>query len=172
MIRENTKKIATLGVIASFGAILSYIEAIISFGIFIPGVKLGLANIAVVIALYIYGYKDALIINIVRIVVVGLIFGNLFSISFSIAGALISYIVMALLKKVDIFSTIGVSVAGGVAHNVGQLLIATLIIESYSVINYLPVLMLAGIICGLIIGIVSHMVIKYLSVILGKREVL
>lgn len=172
MIRENTKKIATLGVIAAFGAILSYIEAIISFGIFIPGVKLGLANIAVVIALYIYGYKDALIINIVRIVVVGLIFGNLFSISFSIAGALISYIVMALLKKVDIFSTIGVSVAGGVAHNVGQLLIATLIIESYSVINYLPVLMLAGIICGLIIGIVSHMVIKYLSVILGKREVL
>lgn len=172
MIRENTKKIATLGVIAAFGAILSYIEAIISFGIFIPGVKLGLANIAVVIALYIYGYKDALIINIVRIVVVGLIFGNLFSISFSIAGALISYIVMSLLKKVDIFSTIGVSVAGGVAHNVGQLLIATLIIESYSVINYLPVLMLAGIICGLIIGIVSHMVIKYLSVILGKREVL
>lgn len=172
MIRENTKKIATLGVIAAFGAILSYIEAIISFGIFIPGVKLGLANIAVVIALYIYGYKDALIINIVRIVVVGLIFGNLFSISFSIAGALISYIVMALLKKVDIFSTIGVSVAGGVAHNVGQLLIATLIIESYSVINYLPVLMLAGIICGLIIGIISHMVIKYLSVILGKREVL
>ena len=172
MIKENTKKIATLGVIAAFGAILSYIEAIISFGIFIPGVKLGLANLAVVIALYIYGYKDAIIINIVRIIVVGLIFGNLFSISFSIAGALISYIVMALLKRLDIFSPIGVSVAGGVAHNVGQLFIAALVIESYSVINYLPILIFAGIVCGLIIGIVSHMMIKYLSVILRKREVL
>ena len=172
MIKENTKKIATLGVIAAFGAILSYIEAIISFGIFIPGVKLGLANLAVVIALYIYGYKDAIIINIVRIIVVGLIFGNLFSISFSIAGALISYIVMALLKRLDIFSPIGVSVAGGVAHNVGQLFIAALVIESYSVINYLPILIFAGIVCGLVIGIVSHMMIKYLSVILRKREVL
>lgn len=171
MIRENTKKIATLGVIAAFGAILSYIEAIISFGIFIPGVKLGLANMAVVIAIYIYGYKDAIIINIVRIIVVGLIFGNLFSICFSIAGALISYIVMALLKKTDIFTPIGVSVAGGVAHNAGQLFVAALVIESYSVINYLPVLMIAGLVCGLIIGIVSHIVIKYLSVILGKREV-
>ena len=170
MIKENTKRIAILGVISAFAAILSYIEAIISFGIFIPGVKLGLANIAVVIALYIYGYKDALLINIVRILIVGLIFGNMFSISFSIAGALISYIVMSLLKKVDIFSPIGVSVAGGVAHNVGQLFIAALVIESYSVINYLPILMLAGIICGLIIGFVSMMVIKYLNVILRKRE--
>ena len=172
MIRDNTKKIATLGVIAAFGAILSYIEAIISFGIFIPGVKLGLANIAVIIALYIYGYKDAIIINLVRIIVVGLIFGNLFSISFSIAGALISYVIMALLKRIDIFSPIGVSVAGGVAHNVGQLLIAALVIESYSVINYMPILIFAGIICGLIIGIVSNVVIRYLSVILRKREVI
>ena len=170
MSREKTRKIAILGVIAAFGAILSYIEAIIDFGIFIPGVKLGLANIAVVIILYIYGYKDALIINIIRIIIVGLLFGNLFSISFSIGGALISYIIMALLKRTDIFSPIGVSVAGGVAHNVGQLMIASFVIESYSIINYLPILMVAGIICGLVIGIIGSMVIRYISIILRKRE--
>lgn len=171
MIREKTKKIALLGVVSAFAAILSYIEAIISFGIFIPGAKLGLANIAVVIAMYIYSYKDALCINIVRIVIVGLLFANMFSILFSIAGALISYIVMAVLKRIDIFTPVGVSVAGGVAHNVGQLLVASIIIESYSVINYLPILMIAGIICGIIIGIVSSIVIRYMNIILGKREI-
>ena len=100
MIRETTKKVAILGVISAFAAILSYIEAIISFGFFIPGVKLGLANLAVIIVMYIYGYKDAFFLNIVRIVVVGLLFANMFSIMFSIAGAVISYITMVLLKKI------------------------------------------------------------------------
>ena len=172
MIRETTKRVAILGVISAFAAILSYIEAILSFGFFIPGVKLGLANIAVVIVLYIYGYKDAFFVNIIRIFVVGLLFTNMFSIMFSIAGATISYIVMILLKKLNIFSPIGVSVAGGVAHNVGQLVIAMFIIESYSVINYVPILMIAGIICGLIVGIISLMVIKYLKVILRKRDII
>ena len=172
MIRETTKKVAILGVISAFAAILSYIEAIISFGFFIPGVKLGLANLAVVIVMYIYGYKDAFFVNIVRIVVVGLLFANMFSIMFSIAGAVISYIAMALLKKINLFSPIGVSVAGGVAHNIGQLIIAMFIIESYSVINYLPVLMIAGIICGLIVGIVAWMVIKYVNVIFRKRDII
>ena len=172
MIRETTKRVAILGVISAFAAILSYIEAILSFGFFIPGVKLGLANIAVVIVLYIYGYKDAFFVNIIRIFVVGLLFTNMFSIMFSIAGATISYIVMILLKKINIFSPIGVSVAGGVAHNVGQLVIAMFFIESYSVINYVPILMIAGIICGLIVGIISLMVIKYLKVILRKRDII
>lgn len=172
MIRETTKRVAILGVISAFAAILSYIEAILSFGFFIPGVKLGLANIAVVIVMYIYGNKDAFFVNIIRIIVVGLLFTNMFSIMFSISGAAISYIVMILLKKLNVFSPIGVSVAGGVAHNVGQLIIAMFIIDSYSVINYLPILMIAGIICGLIVGIVSLMVIKYLKVILRKRDIL
>ena len=172
MIRETTKRVAILGVISAFAAILSYIEAILSFGFFIPGVKLGLANIAVVIVLYIYGYKDSFFVNIIRIFVVGLLFTNMFSIMFSIAGATISYIVMILLKKINIFSPIGVSVAGGVAHNVGQLVIAMFFIESYSVINYVPILMIAGIICGLIVGIISLMVIKYLKVILRKRDII
>lgn len=172
MINKDTKRIAILGVITAFAAILSYIEAIISFGMFIPGVKLGLANIAVVICFYLYGYKEALMVNVVRIIIVGLLFGNMFSISFSIAGALVSYIVMVLLKKTDIFSPIGISVAGGVAHNVGQILIASLIIESYSVIYYLPMLMIAGIVCGLIIGFISILVIKYMKFFNRKREII
>ena len=122
--------------------------------------------------MYIYGYKDAFFVNIVRIVVVGLLFANMFSIMFSIAGAVISYITMVLLKKINFFSPIGVSVAGGVAHNVGQLIIAMFIVESYSVINYLPILMIAGIICGLIVGIVAWMVIKYINVIFRKRDII
>ena len=172
MINKDTKRIAILGVIIAFAAILSYIEAIISIGMFIPGVKLGLANIAVVICFYLYGYKEALMVNVVRIIIVGLLFGNMFSISFSISGALVSYIVMVLLKKTDIFSPIGISVAGGVAHNVGQILIASLIIESYSVIYYLPILMIAGIVCGLIIGFISILVIKYMKFFNRKREII
>lgn len=172
MINKDTKRIAILGVIIAFAAILSYIEAIISLGMFIPGVKLGLANIAVVICFYLYGYKEALMVNVVRIIIVGLLFGNMFSISFSISGALVSYIVMVLLKKTDIFSPIGISVAGGVAHNVGQILIASLIIESYSVIFYLPILMIAGIVCGLIIGFISILVIKYMKFFNRKREII
>ena len=167
--KKNAEKIAIVGIFSAFTAILSYIEVIISFGMFIPGVKLGLANIAIVVVLYIYGYKYALLVNIVRIIVVGLLFTNVFSIAFSMAGALISFIVMAFLKKIDIFSPIGVSVAGGVSHNIGQLFIACFIISSYSVVNYIPILMIAGIICGFVIGLTSMGVIKYTKKFLERR---
>lgn len=167
--KKNAERVAIIGLFSAFAAILSYIEVIISFSMFIPGVKLGLANIAIVVVLYIYGYKYALMVNIIRIIVVGLLFSNAFSIAFSIAGALISFIVMALLKKLDIFSPMGVSVAGGVSHNIGQLLIACFVISSYSIINYIPVLMIAGIICGFIIGLTSIGVIKYTKKFLERR---
>lgn len=170
MMKNKAEKVAVIGVISSFAAILSYIEVLVSFGVFIPGVKLGLANIAVVVAMYIYGLKFALFVNIIRIIVVGLLFSNVFSILFSIAGALISFLVMAILKKIDIFSPIGVSVAGGVSHNIGQIMIAGLIISSYSIVNYIPVLMIAGIICGFIIGFIGLIMIKYLNIILRRKE--
>lgn len=167
--KRKIEKIAIIGVFSAFAAILSYIEVIISFGMFIPGVKLGLANIAIVVVLYIYGYKYALFVNVIRIIVVGLLFTNAFSIAFSLAGALISFVVMLLLKKLDVFSPLGVSVAGGVSHNIGQLLIASFIVSSYSVMNYIPVLMIAGIICGFIIGITSIGVIRYTKNFLERR---
>ena len=136
----KTKDVAVIGVLAAFGAILSYIEAILSFSTGIPGVKIGLANIAVVVALYMYGSKNAFMINIVRIIVVGLLFGNAFSMVFSAAGAIISFVVMVLFKKTNRFSILGVSTVGGVAHNIGQIMIAALVVDSYSVIYYMPAL--------------------------------
>ena len=133
----ETKDVAVIGVLAAFGAILSYIEAILSFSTGIPGVKIGLANIAVVVALYMYGSKNAFMINIVRIIVVGLLFGNAFSMVFSAAGAIISFVVMVLFKKTNRFSILGVSTVGGVAHNIGQIMIAALVVDSYSVIYYM-----------------------------------
>lgn len=156
----KTKDVAVIGVLAAFGAILSYIEAILSFSTGIPGVKIGLANIAVVVALYMYGSKNAFMINIVRIIVVGLLFGNAFSMVFSAAGAIISFVVMVLFKKTNRFSILGVSTVGGVAHNIGQIMIAALVVDSYSVIYYMPALFIAGIITGVIIGIVSKLLIK------------
>ncbi len=156
----KTKDVAVIGVLAAFGAILSYIEAILSFTTGIPGVKIGLANIAVVVALYMYGSKNAFMINIVRIIVVGLLFGNAFSMVFSAAGAIISFVVMVLFKKTNRFSILGVSTVGGVAHNIGQIMIAALVVDSYSVIYYMPALFIAGIITGVIIGFVSKMLIK------------
>ena len=156
----KTKDVAVIGVLAAFGAILSYIEAILSFSTGIPGVKIGLANIAVVVALYMYGSKNAFMINIVRIIVVGLLFGNAFSMVFSAAGAIISFVVMVLFKKTNRLSILGVSTVGGVAHNIGQIMIAALVVDSYSVIYYMPALFIAGIITGVIIGFVSKMLIK------------
>ena len=98
-----------------------------------------------------------------------MLFTNAFSIAFSLAGALISFVVMLLLKKLDVFSPLGVSVAGGGSHNIGQLLIATFIVSSYSVMNYIPVLMIAGIICGFVFGITSIGVIKYTKNFLERR---
>lgn len=168
--RKKVEEIAMIGLMAAFAAILSYIEAIIPFSIWIPGAKLGLANIAIVVVLYIYSSKEAIIVNVVRIFVVGLLFGNMFSISFSIAGAIISFIAMMLVKKTDLFTAIGVSVIGGVAHNLGQMLVATFVVDTYSIVYYMPALMFTGIITGIIIGIVSRLIIKYLTDILKLHK--
>ncbi len=158
---SRTERIAIVGVLAAFGAILSYIEAILSFSTGIPGVKIGLANIAVIVALYMYGTREALGVNVVRIIVVGLLFGNGFSVMFSLAGALVSFLVMVLVKRLDLFSVIGVSTVGGVAHNLGQVAVAMLVVDSYSVIYYVPALFIAGIITGVVIGFVGRLLLRY-----------
>ncbi len=158
---SRTERIAIVGVLAAFGAILSYIEAVLSFSTGIPGMKIGLANIAVIVALYMYGTREALCVNVVRIIVVGLLFGNGFSVMFSLAGALVSFIAMVLVKKLDLFSVIGVSTVGGVAHNLGQVVVAMLVVDSYSVIYYVPALFIAGIITGVVIGFVGRLLLRY-----------
>lgn len=156
-------RVAYFGVFTALALIFSYVETLIPIQFGIPGVKLGLANLVIVIALYKMSVKEAYVLSVVRVVLAGFIFGNLFSIIYSLSGGLLSLTVMALLKKTDKFSLIGVSIAGGVFHNVGQLIMAALVLESLSIGYYFPVLLLSGIITGTLIGIVSGEMLKRLN---------
>ncbi len=162
---DKTKKIATYGVMAALAMILSYVEMQLSAFVAIPGVKLGLTNIVVIVALYKMGNKSAIFINIVRIIAVSLLFGTLMSFAFSFAGGMLSTLVMILLKKTDKFSTVGVSVAGGITHNIGQILAAMLLLNTKAIIWYLPVLWLSGILSGLLIGLIGAIIVKRIKVL-------
>lgn len=158
--RDKTQKIAMSAVLAALGLIFSYIEASMPFYIGIQGIKLGIANLVVIIALYTLGKSYAFSINVIRIIVAGLLFNGLFGALYSLAGATVSFIVMLILKRTNWFSIVGVSMAGGVFHNVGQLLIAALLVSNIKIFLYFPVLLFSGMATGIIIGIVAHYVLK------------
>ncbi len=153
-------KAAYFGVFTALALIFSYVETLIPIHVGIPGVKLGLANLVVVIALYRIGVREAYVLSIVRVILAGFLFGNLFAILYSFAGGLLSLTIMVFLKKTEKFSVLGVSMAGGVFHNVGQLMMATIVLESLSITYYLPVLMISGVVTGFLIGIVSNEMLK------------
>ena len=154
-------KTAYFGVYIALALVLSYVEALIPISFGVPGIKLGLANLIIVIALYKSERAyNALIISVIRIILSGFMFGNMFAIIYSMAGGVLSFIVMAFLKKRNSFSIMGVSIAGGVFHNLGQLIIAMIVVESYKIGFYFPVLLVAGLVTGAIIGIVAEEVLK------------
>ncbi|MCI6533954.1 MAG: Gx transporter family protein [Lachnospiraceae bacterium] len=156
-------KVAYFGVFTALALIFSYVETLIPINFGIPGVKLGLANLIIVIALYKMRLREVYLLSIVRVLLSGFIFGNYFSIIYSLAGGLLSLTVMAVFKRKDGFSIMGISIAGGVFHNVGQLIVAMLVVETFSVAYYVPVLLIAGMITGLLIGIVSNEMLKRLA---------
>lgn len=160
MKKMTTKKTAQLGVYIALAMILSYVESLIPFSFGIPGIKLGLTNVVTVIMMYTYGIPGALGVAVLRAVLSGFMFGNAFSIIYSVAGCVLSFIFMYILKKTNHFAIISVSAAGGVMHNVGQLIVAANIVKTYSVIYYAPVLIIAGVFTGIIIGIVSDEIVK------------
>ena len=153
-------KVAVFGVFTSLDLILSYVELLIPMNFGIPGMKLGLANLLVVILLYKGCPRDALLLSVIRILLSGLIFGNMFSIFYSLGGGLLSLAVMVFLKKTGQFTVAGISIGGGASHNVGQLLVAMFVVQTYQVGYYLPVLLIAGVITGAVIGILSAEVLK------------
>ena len=153
-------KVAVFGVFTSLALILSYVELLIPINFGIPGMKLGLANLLVVILLYKGCPRDALLLSVIRILLSGLIFGNMFSIFYSLGGGLLSLAVMVCLKKTGQFTVAGISIGGGASHNVGQLLVAMFVVQTYQVGYYLPVLLIAGVITGAVIGILSAEVLK------------
>lgn len=156
-------KVAYFGVFTALALIFSYVESLIPIHLGIPGVKLGLANLIIVIALYKMSIKEAYILSIIRIVLAGFIFGNLFAILYSLAGGILSLTIMCILKKTDKFSVYGVSMAGGVLHNVGQLVMAIIVLESVSIGYYFPVLLISGLAMGFVNGVISNEMMKRLK---------
>lgn len=164
----NAKKITVCGLMTALAMIFGYIESLIPIPLPVPGIKLGIANMAVIVVLYAIGISEAVIVDILRVILNAAMFGNANSFIFSISGAVLSILVMALLKKTDKFSEVGVSVAGGVMHNVGQTIAAVLIMQTLAIAFYLPVLMISGIITGIIIGIVAALIIKRIKKVYGS----
>ncbi len=156
-------KVAYFGVFTALALIFSYVESLIPIHIGIPGVKLGFANLIIVIALYKMSLKEAYILSVVRIVLAGFMFGNMFAILYSLAGGMLSLTIMCILKKTDKFSVYGISMAGGVFHNVGQLVMAIIVLESVSIGYYFPVLLISGLATGFVIGVISNEMMKRLK---------
>lgn len=155
---SRTRRIAVSAMFAALALIFSYIEAILPLSTGIPGVKLGIANLVVILALYNMNFRYAMGINVIRILVAGLLFNGLFGALYSLAGGVVSLTVMWLLKRTGLFSMAGVSMAGGLAHNMGQLLVASALVSNLKMFVYLPVLMFSGIAAGILIGITASVV--------------
>ncbi len=157
---RSTNRLTLYGVMTALALILSFVESQIPAFVAIPGMKVGLTNIVVLFALYAIDEKGALLINLVRILLVSLLFGSALSFGFSLAGGLLSYLVMILLKKTDRFGIVGVSVAGGVSHNIGQILVAMVVMNTKAIALYLPVLWATGVFSGILVGIIGGLVVK------------
>jgi heptaprenyl diphosphate synthase len=156
----KSKKVAFLGLSIGLAMILSFVESQIPALVAVPGIKVGLPNLVIVFMLYRIGFKEAATVSIIRIILVSILFGNLQTMTFSIAGAVLSLIGMLLLKKLDWFSCITVSIVGGILHNVGQIIAACIWTQTAAIAYYLPVLLISGVTAGAIIGFVSGLLVQ------------
>ena len=157
------KKIPYYGLFAALAILMGYVEMMFPMPIPIPGVKLGLANVVVIIMMYFMDVKGAFFISLIRVFLSGLLFAGFAGLLYSLAGAMLSFAVMALLKKTGKFSIIGVSLAGGVFHNVGQVAVAAMVVENVKMAYYLPFLLVSGVVTGILIGIVAKTALGYLK---------
>ena len=162
--RNKTEKLTKLALTVSFALILSFIESKIPAFVAIPGVKVGLANIAVIFTLYKFGVKEAITVSLIRVLIISTLFGNPISMIYSVSGALLSFIVMIILKKLTPLSEVAVSVSGGIMHNIGQIGAASIMLETNVVIYYLPFLLLSGTVAGIVVGIIAALLIKRIKV--------
>lgn len=177
------KKTVELGFFLALALILAYVESLIPFSFGIPGIKLGLPNLVVVLLLYRGNrdgayredrsrmkrdgadadcVRDAMLVNGLRIVLSGFLFSNLYTILYALAGALLSFMAMLLGRRLRCFSAVGVSVLGGVFHNIGQMIVAMLVVENIYVVYYMPFLIAAGAVTGAVLGIAAAELMPYL----------
>ena len=162
--RRHTKKLTLLGLLTAIALILSYVEAMLPpIFVAVPGIKMGLPNIAIIFVLYRFGLKEAAAVSLVRLAAVALLFGNAMTLIYSLAGAVLSLTLMSLLKKSNLFSMIGVSIVGGVSHNLGQILVAMWLMETVEIGYYMIILTVTGTIAGILIGLAGSFVLKYLN---------
>ena len=162
--RKETRKIALLGVLTSVALVLSYLEAMLPpISTAVPGIKMGLPNIIIIFLLYKFGLKEAVTVSIIRVFIVALLFGNVMTLAYSVAGAVLSIALMTIMLKLDWFSTIGVSVVGGISHNLGQILVAIFLFDTIQIGYYMIVLSITGTIAGVVIGIISSILVKKLE---------
>ncbi len=160
---NKTKKLVTLAVVVSLAMVLSYLERLLPEPP-IPGIKLGLANIAVVFALYKLGKLEALVISVVRVIVLSMIFGTFVSFLYAIAGATVSYLLMLLLKSLTPLNTVTISIVGAISHNLAQIGVACLLFETNLIIYYLPFLIISGTVAGVAIGVAGAMLVKRVKI--------
>ena len=160
------KKIAMLALLIALAVLMGYVESLIPLNFGIPGIKIGLCNIVILIVLLRYSWKEALAVSVVRILAVGFLFGNLFSIIYSLSGAVLSILVKTLLLKSGRFGLLGVSAAGGCVHNIGQLLVAKIVLPGLPLLWYTPVLMFAGLATGALVAVIVYEVMVRLP---GRR---
>ncbi|MBD5525101.1 MAG: Gx transporter family protein [Lachnospiraceae bacterium] len=170
------KRTVELGFFLALALILAYVESLIPFSIGIPGIKLGLPNLIVVLLLYRDGteqsnvidgrkrdgVREALLVNGLRIILSGFLFSNLYTILYALAGAVCSFVAMLLGRRLKCFSMIGVSVLGGVFHNIGQIIVAILVVETVYVGYYIPYLIVAGTMTGAVLGFIAMELVPYL----------
>ncbi len=165
---QNTKKLTLLSIFAALSIVLSFVETLLPpIYAAIPGIKIGLANIISITLLYKFSLKDTALVSLVRVLTVAFLFGNVMTLSYSLAGSFLSIMVMYLIKKTKLFSTIGVSIAGGVAHNLGQIIIAILVTSTLEIGYYMIFLCISGVLSGTLIGILGALVLKYTKNIKG-----
>ena len=156
----KTRKVARIGMLMALAMILSYVESLFPAFVAIPGVRIGLANLAVIFALYTLGFGEAFAISLLRVVLSSLLFGTVLSLAYSAAGAVLSIIVMSLLKRTRLFVVAAVSVCGAVSHNLGQIGVACLILNAKGLLYYIPVLVISGVASGLIIGLTASVLLN------------
>lgn len=157
------RRITTMGMLVALAMVLGFVETLIPINLGIPGMKLGLANIVVVIALFLFDIKTAVVVSILRIILIAMTFGNMSMMFYSIAGASLSLMSMIAISKIKSFSLISVSIVGGIMHNVGQIICAAFVVRTNGVFTYLPVLMIAGLVSGALIGIVAGLILIRLT---------
>ncbi len=165
--RNKTKKIALLGVLTTLALVLSYLETLLPpLSTVAPGIKIGLPNIVIIFLLYRFGVVETVVVSIMRVFIVALLFGSVMTLAYSFVGAILSITLMKLMMKTKLFSEVGVSVVGGISHNLGQILVAIFLFDTVQIGYYMIILSITGTIAGVVIGIIGSILLKKLDKIL------